>query len=483
VDYLDGQLTLTAATDEAMMQDRAYIGTVPDEQYRQWEYSLRTLINKSALYALPGHPVLQTDAGATADLTIYADSDNLIVNPSAETDASGWTATNLSLVRTASSLTGVVGAAVFRAHTPVASACHMQTTAAIDVNPGEAYVVGAAFAMVGTAAGGTVVSQARRVQVVDFNTGAQLYLSAQGSGAIASSMTRLDGSFIVPESTKQVRVRLWLGSTVGEARWDAVKLTPKAGGAADTGYWDGATPASAQYTYAWTGTPHLSTSKRTNITGTDRALDTFTVYPGESWWEYVEPLVQAAGLRLYCDGLNKWHLVNPETWLVPGYVQLKTGLNLEAAADGITRDTETWGTAVVVAYSWTDAKGIQRTKWDAAGTGSRVQLIERSTPYPGPGAAAAILARMARRGHRIDVTGTSQMGAAPSQVAAVELPDGSMLASAVAALTMRFPDGNMDVVLRDPIETPDSAWTALPPGESWLESPVGESWLEETVAL
>lgn len=474
VDYLEGSTRVLAASDEAMLQDRGHTGTTPDEQYRGYESNLRALINASALKALPGSPTLQPDAGATADLTVYTDSENLITNPSAEVDTAGWTASNCTLARLVATAPPGGGSAVFRISPPTSASSFMFTATAIPVTPGQKYVYSGVWMLNGSTAG-TPSAQARCLVVI--GNGANI---AQSAPAVNSG-DRVTVTFTVPEGVTSVTLRAYNGyPTTADVRWDALKFAVVSG-AHDSAYFDGATPDTAVYRYDWTGTAHASTSSRTNITGTSRAVDMFTVYPGMTWWDYVEPLVQAAGLRLYCDELKRWHLVNPETWLTPGGVLLKAGVNLEGAQDGIDRYADTWASAVVVRYAWTDGNSVPQVRWDVAGSGSKVFTIERATPYPGPGAAGAILSRMTRRGHLVDLTASVDILAAASQPASVELPDGQELTSAVTALTMRFPDGDMDVVLRDPIEAPPSAWLELDPGESWLESPIGESWLEEVI--
>lgn len=475
VDFVDGTLTLELATDEAQLQDRGHTGTAPDESGRAYEANLRALVNW-VLAKLPDAPHLEADAGATADLTIYADATNLIANGSAELDTAGWTAAGCTMARVSGTGTvpPAVGGWAFRLTAGTTTSSRMDS-GPIAVSPGTTYRVGGQWwgaNLTGTAGPGVGC-----IAIRNANGDTMLLTTRPASGA------RTEGIWKCPPGVTSITLSVYLAvsGASSDVRWDALFFGPVSG-AHDTGYWDGDTPDTAVYRYDWTGTAKASTSTRTNITGTSRAVDTFTVYPGVTWWEYLEPLVQVAGLRLYCDEARRWHLVNPETWLIPGNIQLQSGQNMRAATDKVSRDTETWADVVVIHYRWTTSNEEPREAWDSSGTGTKVLVEERSTPYPGPGAAAAIAARMMRRGHELDVDAVADLLAAPSQSAAVLLPDSTELVTASSSVRWTFPDGDMAVGLRDPIEVPKSAWIKLAVGESWLESPVGESWLEEVVA-
>lgn len=103
VDHITGTMTITGATDEALLQDYVRVATNVDSSAAAYQSNLRTLINNIVL--APIGAVLQTDMGATADLTIWADQTNLIANPSAEVDTVGWTGSGCTLTRVAAAST------------------------------------------------------------------------------------------------------------------------------------------------------------------------------------------------------------------------------------------------------------------------------------------------------------------------------------------------------------------------------------------
>jgi hypothetical protein len=472
VDHTAGQMTLVAESDESQLMDMARVATTVDNSAAAHQASLRTLINTVVL--APIGAVLEADNGADANLTIFDDQTNLVPNPSAEVNTTGWTATACTLARTTSGLTGVVGAAVFRLSAP-SSAQSFISSDAISVTPGQTYVASAMFAMVTTAASGTQDSRARTVQVVSEPGGTSLFTSPQGSGAVASVMTRLGGEFTVPAGVTAVKVRLWVGSTVGEARWDAVKFAEKSDTFTDV-YFDGDTPDTADYTYAWTGTAHASTSTRVVANGTDRDADMFRWVPGVTAWDFVEPLVQAGALRLFCDEARKWHLVDPALYTVPGLVQISAGTNAKEADDTITRYGE-WFDSVVIMYQWTTADGLSHTNWDIAGApGTKTILVEKRVPFPGPGAAAALLKRSKARGRVLDLTAVSDYKVTPGMSLQSSLPNSPTQSGLVAAVTWDLPADQMDVTSRGLGDLPSRAWLALAPGFKWTDSPVGDTW-------
>ena len=349
-------------------------------------------------------------------------------------------------------MTGKAGANVFKLTAPSSSLSYIRSDP-ITVTPGETYVASAMFCMNTVAASGTVDStRARRIQIVDAATSNSLALSNQGAASVSSAMSPLSLEVTIPAGVTSVWVRLWLGSTVGNAYWDAVKFAVKGGGyAADLAYIDGAQTATTKYTYAWSGTAHASTSTRTDISNTNRDSDAFTWDPGESLWDFVQPLVEASGLRLFCDSSRKWHLVDPATWSVAGTVTIAQGSNVTVATDTISRNSDEWFDSVVIKYSWLNARsGLPSVRYDSAGSsGGKTLLIEKTKPFPGAGAAASFLTKAAGRGRVVDPEAISDYTAEPAKGLSVSLPSSPVQTGKVSAVTWRFPDGTMTIKSRD----------------------------------
>ncbi|MGK9146669.1 hypothetical protein KXS11_03455 [Plantibacter flavus] len=204
--------------------------------------------------------------------------------------------------------------------------------------------------------------------------------------------------------------------------------------------------------------------------------------PGVSGWDYVYPLVQKAGLRLYCDEARRWKLVratrNTEDLMV-----LTADHNVTSGRDKISLDDD-WYDAVVITYKWRDpATATTMIAYDIAGDyrAKNVFAETRDVPFPGPGAADALLGRKQGRGRVLDVSAVSDYSAAPGRALAITLPGTPVQTGYTSSVTWSFPDDEMRIASRALIDTPESAWMFLPVGEKWTDSPTGASWLNEEV--
>lgn len=183
-------------------------------------------------------------------------------------------------------------------------------------------------------------------------------------------------------------------------------------------YFTGSTPTGTYYSYAWTGTANASTSQRIRLD--NRAPKLLFQDPGEKDWDLVAQLVQTAGLRFFCDDQRRWWLVNPTTHTVPGTLALE---NASRGRDRISRESGDWADAVVVKYSWIGEDGEPMVEYDAASAGGTLLLlVEVNRPYPGPGAAAAILARYQGRGRVQTIVAPPELAATPAMALTTALP-------------------------------------------------------------
>lgn len=224
----------------------------------------------------------------------------------------------------------------------------------------------------------------------------------------------------------------------------------------------------------------MNDSVSTRAPSVERSPDLFEWMPGVSGWDFLAPLTTPAGFRLFCDELRAWRLVDPATYTVPGHLVL-SGFSLVTAADTISReDEEVFATGVVVRYHWQDAAG-QQDVYDSAGTPERVATIDYDRPYPGPGAAAAILARRNGTGRTQSVSGPAVWSATPGMTANVNLPDAVSQQGKVAAITWNLDDtALMTVDTRGLIDIPPGSWLDTPPAEQWPDPPNPLTWAEWT---
>jgi hypothetical protein len=468
VDHQRGTMTLRAGTDEAQLMDDARVEATADRSATAFESSLRTLINTVVL--APIGAVLQADNGADADLTVYADLTNLLVNPSAETNTTGWTATRATLTR--GGLTTPAGTQVFSLTTTTAGAnSYMLQAANMAVSPNTTYSMRAAVR--------TPVSARFALHAFEYDsTGAAVTTQQDpyGSPLPLNSFQQLTKTFTTNPKTAFIRFAVLRADTgvTGQAWYvDACLLTqtdwvPR--------YFDGDTPNTAKETFAWTGTAHASTSTVTNISGTDRSPDMFVWLPGVTAWDFVQPLVQAGALRLFCDEARKWHLVDPAIYTVPGLIAIGAGSNATAAADTISREAE-WYDSVVITYRWTDANGVARMRVDVAGAPGTLTLhVQKSTAYPGAGAAAALLQRTKTRGRVLSLNAVSDYKATPGMTLQAQLPSSPLQDGVISKVQFDLPLDEMAVKSRGLQDLTTKSWLAQPVGKSWQSVPAGTSW-------
>ena len=204
--------------------------------------------------------------------------------------------------------------------------------------------------------------------------------------------------------------------------------------------------------------------------------------PGVTAWDYLLPLVQKAGLRLWCSEGRRWSLTAPSTDLV-GSVSLYTDQTVTAVEESIDRDGDDWYDAVIVTYTWTNAAGLTQTAADTATQPgySRSLLIEQDTPYPGPGAAAAILSRAIGRGKIITPTAVSNYDARPGMEFSIAGAASTPAVGIVAAVSWDFPSNEMTVKSRQLRDIFPYSWRSLAPGIAWSASPAGGSWANEPI--
>lgn len=204
--------------------------------------------------------------------------------------------------------------------------------------------------------------------------------------------------------------------------------------------------------------------------------------PGVSGWDYVEPLVQKAGLRLYCDEQRIWRLTQPQR-SVDGFLSLAASSNVTRGIDSVSLDArseDSWYDGVVVRYEWQDAANVRQTAYDTAGDPATARKVYSLTvsdvPYPGPGAARAILTRSQGRGRVLNVDAISDYSTEPGLPLGISLPNSITQTGFVSAVDWDFPQGVMSVKSRGLVETPPDSWTLTPPELTWATVADDTTW-------
>lgn len=212
-------------------------------------------------------------------------------------------------------------------------------------------------------------------------------------------------------------------------------------------YFDGDTADTLTERFDWYSTPHDSVSVRNKIGTGFAAPDSAVWTPGQTAWDFLEPLLQYTGYRLWADEGRSWHLV-PDGYTAPGTLSLTEAVNVYDYTDRTSRDADWWD-AVIIEYRWTDLEGVSHTKYDTAATlgytkGVLIQYPD--TVYPGPGAAVGVLARGLARARTFTVEAANDYDARPSQLATFTV-DGNAEAGKVAAISFLWPMATMSATI------------------------------------
>jgi hypothetical protein len=479
IESLPGETELVLRSDEAVLIDD--MQTTVDHSYEGYT-DLRTFISDE----LTRYGYTLEPGTVTADITRTANATNMFADPGTTASAGnanipggGFGVTNANLDSNDATWSISPDGDSFNVWGPTGTDSFLYTgsssTATLSpFSPGQTYTVSATgnvkVALTGSGAldtDGGADPRARRICIVGYSpTWPGGYIMARSSAVpnTVGAATRVSATFTVPPDTTGIQLRFYLGASTGQIRWDGFRSSVSTG-IDDASYFDGsgAHPvADPHYAYAWTGTANASTSTRVRLD--TRSPDALTRIPGQKAWDYIQPKLDAAGLQLYCDETRRWYLV-PQGYTVDGQISVTEARNLTSGTSTIDLGAADLGGGpayfkkVVVHYTWLDSTTGQQTEaYDAAGSGiGPGSLIEVNAPYPGPGAAAAILARGQNRKRTIDVSALSDLRARPGMAVAVSMPGIPDQVGTLASVTWTDQD-EMRLGVRGSSDTPPGSW-------------------------
>lgn len=472
-DHKAQTIDLELASDELMLHDRVNVSTSVDSSARQHESSLRAVCN----WALGKIGASLAPGTADANVTARWSAENAILNPNAP-NITGYLAAgncNISLSTTANA--GVEGATGFVIGTSVsAGQAFVTAPQSVSARKGQMWTFSNhMFRSTGLPAinGLLRVYELDAAGVVLRQIESTPKVLPQGGMTVPYIWDRHSITVTVqnPNTTKLAVYGTFVATAGGQAiGMDGWMLTE---GPVLLPFFSGST-APAGYVTNWTGatTPvaNNSVSERRPADGVERLPELFDWKPGQSLFDFLQPLINASGLRLFCDENRVWRLVDPTEYEVPGYVVAQAKHNTTEGEDLITRNEDTWADAVVVIYSWTGEGGESKTAYDVAGdpTGKAV-VRELDREYPGPGAAQHILNSLQGRGRTQTVTVLGQYGAAPGMDATISLPGTYTQTGKVRRVTFDLSSGLMDVETRGLTDALPGSWAEWDPSETWTE--------------
>jgi hypothetical protein len=472
VDYTNRTVSIEAATDEALLEDYASLTT--DTGARAHEGSVRAVVN----YVLARIGAVLEAGTPNPPVTAFWNVTNFLTNP----DVAGgvvtpWTSGgNCTLFYSTSGADGTL------------SSCGVQSSAAgllavVPHTPGQGPSVtpGTSYVFTGMARQNEAGTSRTFYPVIRWlnQSGAPVAADVEAPPMAMSNTVWQRKTLIATAPPGASRAEVFFRSGGGTAAgqfmyidramfYEGSELIP---------FYDGETPDSSTYVYAWTGATNASTSTRTAVV--ERPPELFVWKPGTTAWDFLAPFLASTGLRLYCDEHRDWRLIDPATYEIPGFIRL-SGLNATAASDTISRDDpDVFATGVVIRYVWEDADGIPRTAYDVAGDPDVVVVFDYARAFPGPGAAAAILARRDGTGRTQSVDTLVDWTLTPGMTASIVLPDTPEQQGKVTSLRFSLgDDALMSVGTRGLIDIPAGSWLAwTPPDQAWNAVADSVTWI------
>lgn len=457
---------INLVSDEQFLQDYSLTATTPDVTFWGYQSSVRSIVY-NVLNRVLGPSFSIAYGAVDKAIPTFSALKNYITVPSFEVPSGVWIATNAAIAR--STAWAQVGTASFQMTPNNMASSESFSALNPGMQPGQTYSM-SGYWKGATAQTGTLSTLARRMAVyVQSGTSNLRLLASSTQAPNTTTATRVFGTFTIPEGTTYSEVRIYNGAALGGgvSYWDGLMLTEGTGWETNNitrlAYFDGDTPATSAYSYAWDDAAGLSSSQRTPLVQRDPDFLTWT--PGQTAWDFLTAILQTVGLRLFCDEARVWRLVDND-YSVPGLVHVDHGMNLYTHQDLMSRtaserDVPLFADAVVIKYTWRDSRLRDQVAWDRAGATNpqkAYQLERPDTAYPGPGAAAYILTRITARKRQLSVTGANDLSVTPGQEVTVSVPRAPTQTGLVDGVSWDLNSGVMTLQTKGVVNTPANAW-------------------------
>lgn len=437
VDYEALTMTLIFRSNESLLIDSGNATSTISTTAELDQKSLRAIIST----ALEKYYANLEPGTLDYDLTVTFAAVNKVINPSGETNATGYVQAAGAATIARSTAQFYVGAACLTATATSGSMgiSPTSTTApTMSVTAGSQYWADVEVA--------TSVARSAILSLRWFdNANATISTNVTASTSVpvvGSGWTRLSVNAVAPVGAVKAAMFVTVAScSIGNILYTDAWMLVQDDATIVPDYFDGGFGAGTYYSYSWAGTAHASESNRVRLDARDQKL--LQQQPGTKDWDFIAQMVQTAALRLFCDEAGVWRLVDPATYSVAGTTALNKATNVTQATDTISKESQDWFDSVVVKYSWIDTTGLQQTAYDSAGTGNTVLHLEQwARPYPGPGAAAALLARATARGRSQTLRALTNLTTTPAQALTTSLDATPDQVGVVSHVEWRWSEGN-----------------------------------------
>jgi hypothetical protein len=401
---------------------------------------------------------------------------NLIMNPTATTDANNWSSPNMTIARTGA--TGFFGSTSIGATAPSGTATS-RTVYADTIAGSRPVVAGRRYWWSVYARGGSgATATTARLWLKWLDRDGNTVLNPVPGPAVAlnnSTWVRLSRSATAPPGAVTVQPTILLDAAIAATSsyyFDGAMLNEST---RQEPYFDGSTAPDSLYTYSWTGVVGASTSQRI---ATDPHPEEALIWrPGVSAWDFLQPIWQARALRLFCDEARRWYLV-AGGYVAEGSLSLSVPGNLIRADEDLSRDAEDWFDAALVRYVWADSTGTgrERIDWYSAPSYSKVSAVEIRAPFPGAGLARYMVERAKTLGRVFTLRTVSQYTVRASQPVVATVPETPDQAGVVKRVEFDLTADEMTVTTRGLSSVVTGSWSAVDPATPWNAIPGDPAW-------
>lgn len=471
IDHVNGTIQLDLASDEALLMDDVLLADTPNRDALDYQDSIRAMIDAVVLSRIGA---ALEPGGPDTPFRVLSDGTNLIPNPALETGIGSWLAAgNCALAWSTVAHTGT-HALAFQAGAAGAQQVNATPLATyLTVTAGKTYQ----WSVWGRKLSATPAATTLRVGIQWFNVsnvqiGVDLLSTA---GALTAAYARYHVIGEAPVGAVKARAIVLVLGAANNLEATAIDDALFMEGDRLQDAFNGDTTDTDEYAYAWTGVAGASTSTRAALI--ERSPQMLDWEPGESAWEFIQPVFQTVGLRLFCDERRRWFLVDA-SYIAAGQTQIAVGTNATSADDEISRDSDEWCDAALVIYRWNDQTDTPtvRYDWYAEPGHTRVRVVELNRAFTGPGFAEYIVKRAAGKGRQITASAVSQYQAQPGQPVTITLPSTPIQTGLIASVEWSLDNDEMTVRSRGLTDTPPDAWIFGSPDISWLDVPIGMTW-------
>jgi hypothetical protein len=171
--------------------------------------------------------------------------------------------------------------------------------------------------------------------------------------------------------------------------------------------------------------------------------------PEQTGWDILDALVKQANLVLYCDEAGAWHLNTAGS--TTGDLYLKDDDNLTTLSSRIDRNDQNFFDLARIEYRYQDGTPSIYDAYGASGfdiSKDRYFLLQ-DIPYPGSGAALAMVQRAQTRGEILATEAISNYDARPRQTMTIDVTGEPVKTAIVQSVTWSLPSARMSVDIRN----------------------------------